>query len=419
MLPAMKTVFQRCFRAVSTGMCPYCQKSDFLSIIAPAMLLGAALASTIMAQTPSNVGTGNSTSLGAAASTPRISGELKQAAILETAHAVADWQLEHPSKFPAKHWAQGPFYDGVMAISKLPGGQKYEEAMLRMGKANGWKIGKSGFYANDHCVGRTYCELYFKSKQEFMIQPLREQLDTVVNMPVPPVQDFKDRASWKRWSWCDALYMASPTWVRLYAATHEKKYLDYMNTEWWAATEYLYDKEEHLFFRDSTYLWNGREHPRKEANGKKVFWGRGNGWVLGGLALVIQHFPKDHPDYPRYVTLFKEMSAKVLQCQHPDGMWGASMLDPERLSMKEASASGLFCYALAFGVNNGYLDRATYEPAVKKSWTGLVGCVEPSGRLAYVQGVGQGPAEFSPQGTEVYAPGILLLAAAEMYKLVQ
>jgi len=32
MLPAMETMFQRCFRAVSMGVCPYRQKSDLLSI---------------------------------------------------------------------------------------------------------------------------------------------------------------------------------------------------------------------------------------------------------------------------------------------------------------------------------------------------------------------------------------------------
>jgi len=350
---------------------------------------------------------------------PRISGDLTQAAILETAHAAADWQLDHPTRKALRTaWENGAFYNGAMALSQLPGGKQYEDAMLRMGLLNRWKIKNTHWAANDHCVGTAYCELYFKYKQEVMIKDLRKQFDGILNMPPKVMDMLKPGGEW-RWSWCDALFMAPPTWIRMYTATQDKKYLEYMNSEWWAATEHLYDQEEHLFFRDSSYLWKGKEHPKKEANGKKVFWGRGNGWVYAGLALTLPYFPKDHPDYPRYVTLFKDMSAKVLQCQHPDGLWGVSLLDPATFPVKETSGSGFYCYGLAWGINNGFLDRATYEPALRKSWTALVGCVEPSGRIAYVQQVGQEPTKISSQGTEVYGAGAFIMAAAEMYKVTQ
>lgn len=55
--------------------------------------------------------------------------------------------------------------------------------------------------------------------------------------------------------------------------------------EFKATYEHLYDKEERLFFRDGNYL------DKREANGKKVFWGRGNGWVWGGLAEILKTLP--------------------------------------------------------------------------------------------------------------------------------
>ena len=63
------------------------------------------------------------------------------------------------------------------------------------------------------------------------------------------------------------------------AATGNRAYLDFMIEKWWMTTAYLYDPSEHLFFRDSTYF------KRTESNGRKVFWSRGNGWVLAGCEI--------------------------------------------------------------------------------------------------------------------------------------
>ena len=150
-----------------------------------------------------------------------------------------------------------------------------------------------------------------------------------------------------------------------------------------------------------------------------MFWGRGNGWAVAGLARVLQYLPKDHPDRPRYETLFTEMAAKIAALQQPDGLWRASLLDPASYPLKETSGSGFFCFALAWGVNNGYLDRATYRPAVEKAWTALAGCVQPDGKLTHVQPIGADPKQFDPEATEVYGVGAFLLAGSEIYKLCQ
>jgi hypothetical protein len=74
------------------------------------------------------------------------------------------------------------------------------------------------------------------------------------------------------------------------AATGDRRYLDLANRLWWKTTDYLYDKEEHLCFRDSRYF------DQREPNGKKVFWSQGNGWVIAGLVRVLQEMPDDYPD---------------------------------------------------------------------------------------------------------------------------
>ena len=65
----------------------------------------------------------------------------------------------------------------------------------------------------------------------------------------------------------------------------------------------LYDPAEHLYFRDATFL------NKKEQNGKKLFWARGNGWkVLAALANVLELMPKDYPARPKYVAQYKDMA---------------------------------------------------------------------------------------------------------------
>ena len=340
--------------------------------------------------------------------------DISPKAVLTVMQCVADWQLANPSKHKATDWTQGAGDAGLMALAGISGDVKYRDAMLTKGATNEWKLSPRKFHADDHAVGQAYAELYYLYRDPKMIAPLRASLEEILAHPSDaPSLDFalpKHKAQ-ELWSWCDSLFMAPPAWVRLYAATGEEKYLDFAVKEWWRTTDYLYDKEEHLYFRDSTYF------KKTEANGKKVFWGRGNGWVMGGLVRVLQYLPTNHPDRPRFEQLFKDMSAKILACQQPDGLWRASLLDPDSYPLKETSGSGFYTYALAWGVNQGLLEKQKFEPAVRKAWAALVGCVDADGKLTHVQPIGADPKKFAEDSTEVYGVGAFLLAGSEVYKL--
>ena len=132
---------------------------------------------------------------------------------------------------------------------------------------------------------------------------------------------------------------------------------------------------------------------------------------------MLECLPTDHKDYPRYVTLLKEMSAKVASLQQQDGFWRASMLDPASFPGGETSGSAFFCYALAWGINNGHLDKTTYLPVVNKSWKTLSDSVHESGKLGWVQPIGADPQNTKYGNTEVYGVGAYLLAGCEMIKL--
>jgi chondroitin AC lyase len=333
-------------------------------------------------------------------------------AVLATMERVADWQLANPGKHRTTDWTQGALYAGIMALDTVSPSPRFREAMRRVGEANSWQLGPSHYNADDHCLGQMYAELALRYRDPEMIAAMRAQFDAIIAKPSPlPSLDFSQRGAGDRWSWCDALFMAPPAWSRLFTATGDRRYLDYAVTNWWITSDYLYDPDEHLFYRDSTYF------NRIEVNGKRVFWGRGNGWVMGGLVRVLQDVPINDPAREGLLGQFREMAAAVLQCQQADGLWRSSLLDSESYPLKETSASGFYTYALAWGVNEGLLDRTRFAPAIQRAWTALVGCVSPEGKLTHVQPIGADPKKFDVNHTDVYGVGAFLLAGSEVYRL--
>ncbi|HXR49076.1 MAG TPA: glycoside hydrolase family 88 protein [Candidatus Limnocylindrales bacterium] len=349
--------------------------------------------------------------------TASLSSAVKPYAVLTAMQRVADWQLAHSDTNRPTGWVEAAGDAGMMALAGISGDPKYREAMLAKGNANNWNLAAyqgRKYHADDQCEGQIWTELYFLYRENRMISPLRERFDFILAHPSDaPGLDFTQPhgKAQELWSWCDSLFMAPPTWLRLYTVTGDERYLDFAVTNWWRTTDYLCDKNEHLFYRDSTYF------DKREANGQKIFWSRGNGWVMAGLVRALQYLPANHPDRPRFEQLFKDMAAKIVTLQQPDGLWRSSLLDPEDYPARETSGSGFFTYALAWGVNQGLLDRARFEPAVRKGWAALVECVGANGKLMHIQPVGSDPRKFAEDSTAPYGVGAFLLAGSEVYRM--
>ena len=73
---------------------------------------------------------------------------------------------------------------------------------------------------------------------------------------------------------------------------------------------------------------------------------------------------------------------------------------------------------MAWGINNGLLDKTEYLPVVKKAWVALTSSVEPDGMLGSVQQIAGAPTNIAANSTEVYAVGAFLLAGSELHKLL-
>lgn len=301
-------------------------------------------------------------------------------------------------------WVPASFYTGIMAAYESTGNEKYRDYALQWASSNDWQPGPRLRHADDYCCGQTYLELYMLDQQENRLAPIKAKIDSIM---VDPKLGRED------WSWCDALYMAPPTLVRLAKATGEKKYINFMHNMYWDTAEFLFDREEGLFYRDENYFYQ-RSH-----NGSKVFWSRGNGWVMGGIVRILPYLDKKDKIRNRYIDLLKIMAKSVANQQGSDGLWRASLLDAEEYPAPETSGSGFFCYALAWGINNGYLPSEKYLPAVEKAWLGLVNAVHPDGKIGCVQRIGHRPDEVSFEDTHAYGAGAFLLAGSEMLKLTE
>jgi len=335
-----------------------------------------------------------------------LSPALQPAAIDKALRKVADWQLERTMRHLDKIWTSAVLFTGFMAASEATGDPKYRNAMLTMAKGFNWELRTPYPNADDISVAQTYLELYALDPSPEKLAATRTQLDILINLKTLKPGD--DRLPW--W-WCDALFMAPPVWLKMYQATGERKYLDYVHEQWQKTYDLLYDKQEHLYARDASYI--GKTEP----NGKKIFWSRGEGWVLGGLARSIDYIPADDPKRPFYIQQLREMSAAVAKIQGPDGLWHAGLLDPGTYPLPEISGSALFVYGMAYGVNKGYLDEKSYRPVIERAWAGILKSVYADGRLGGIQQTGAEPAFYRPASSFNYGVGGFLLAAAELKKM--
>lgn len=322
------------------------------------------------------------------------------------------WQLEHPKHSPTD-WTNGAFYAGVFAAYETTKSPLILDSLMAMGERNKWRPGSRFDHADDIAICQTYIDLYRLKKDRQMIQPT---IDSVRKMQTVPGKELEKHGL--TWWWCDALFMAPPVLAKLSATLNNPTYNAFSDSLFKQTYTLLYSQQEHLFARDANYLLDATGAGKKEANGQKIFWSRGNGWVMGGLVRVLEELPAKHPSRPFYLNLFRQMSERLLALQQADGLWRASLLDPAAYPGGEASGSGFDCYALAWGINQGILAKKTYQPAVEKAWTALTKLVSPEGRVGWVQPIGGDPRRnFSEDSWEVYGTGAFLLAGSQIIKL--
>jgi len=330
-----------------------------------------------------------------------LSAAITHSDVRKVAKKVADWELARAEPTFNQQWTYAALYDGMLAASKTTSDPRYRDAMVKMADGFGWKLLDDRFpHADDMALGQAYMDLYLEKRDAVREADTKAILDRLVVRADDPAKLL--------WWWCDALFMGPPVLARMSAATGDRRYLDYMDREWWETSASLYDPAEHLYYRDSRYF------TQRQNNGQKIFWSRGNGWVMGAFVKVLEVMPKDYPSRAKYLAQYKEMADRIAAIQGQDGLWRSGLLDPGAYDLPEVSGSAFFTYSLAWGINHGLLDRAKFEPVVKRAWAGMLTHVYADGRLGSIQPIDGQPGRFKPSASYVYGVGGFLLAASEV-----
>jgi rhamnogalacturonyl hydrolase YesR len=200
-----------------------------------------------------------------------------------------------------------------------------------------------------------------------------------------------------------------------------------MESFFWDVYGKLYDREENLFYRDHRFfpdcLEQRKEDPGWEGNhqvtasGKKVIWSRGNGWAFAGIARILKYLPADYPGYDRYEQVFIKIANSLAERQSEEGFWFPNLADPGHVPLKETSGTSFFIYGLAYGINQGILERDRNLPVVEKAWKSVCDAVSEKGKVQWGQKVGDRPIMHKKEDSHEYVSGTFLLAASEVYKL--
>ena len=331
------------------------------------------------------------------------------------------WQATHRPEVRS-FWDDAAYHTGNMEAYKLLGNARwlaYSDAWARYNLWQGarekdpskWKYANYGegqdyvLFGDWQICFQTYLDIYEMQPDDYKIARALEVMDYEVRQPQ---NDF--------WWWADALYMVMPAMTKMYLLTGEEKYLDKLYENICYSDSIMLDKATGLYFRDGKYIYP----KHKTANGKKDFWARGDGWVLAGLAKVLQDMPKTYRHQPFFAKKFVNLAKGVKKLQQPEGHWTRSMTDPEQAPGYETSGTAFFCYGLLWGVNNGYLSKKKYGPAIEKAWNYLTGvALQEDGRIGYVQPIGERaiPGQTVDANSQAnFGVGAFLLAACEYVK---
>ena len=220
------------------------------------------------------------------------------------------------------------------------------------------------------------------------------------------------------WWWSDALYMVMPVMTKMYKLTGDVQYLDKLYENLLYSDRIMLDQETGLYYRDARYVYPNH----KSVNGKKDFWARGDGWVLAGLAKVLQDLPKDYKHYKFFVDKFQRLADIVAKTQQKDGYWTRSILDPNHAPGPETSGTAFFAYGIMWGVNNGFLAKKDYKKCIDRAWQYISEtAVQADGKVGYVQPIGDRaiPGQTVDANSQAnFGVGAVLLAACEYYRYI-
>lgn len=323
-----------------------------------------------------------------------------------TMDRINDYFLDHQWQRVDRNWIRATYYTGLMTFYELTQNPKLLDQSRNWAAKHGWRTGTEWtFPANRIACVQTYLALYLLEGGDQKIENAREVMNNKISNREP--------AKEQGWDYVDALYVGTPAYMMMTRACGDSSYASYGHRMFRDVYHDLFDPTHHLFYRDE------KAKDETTTGGHKVFWSRGNGWAIASLPRILSNLREDDPYRAFYVALLQQMAASLRQCQGSDGFWRVNLADSGDYPAPESSGTAFFTYAMAWGINQGYLDGDVYLPVVEKAWEALYSQVSPEGKVLWGQGVARGPGSVSREDSHEYVSGAFLLAGSEMIELLQ
>ena len=214
--------------------------------------------------------------------------------------------------------------------------------------------------------------------------------------------------------WLDDLYMSVPALAQMGALTGEQKYFDDAVKQVLQFSSRMFLKEIGLY----RHGWVEAMDPHPSFH-----WGRANGWAIVAMAELLSMLPETHPGHAAVLAQYRAHAAGLAAAQGRTGLWH-QLLDRND-SYLETSASAMFVYSIARGINRGWLDPLAYGPMVSLGWNAVAKQINAQGQVEGTcvgTGMGFDPMFYYYRPVSVYAAhsyGPVLLAGAEVLLLRQ
>ncbi|HTZ21886.1 MAG TPA: glycoside hydrolase family 88 protein [Opitutaceae bacterium] len=212
--------------------------------------------------------------------------------------------------------------------------------------------------------------------------------------------------------WLDDLFMSVPALAQMGKLTGETRYYDDAVKQILQFSQRMYVPEKGLYMHG--WIQGMDPHPA-------FHWGRANGWAFMAMTELLEVLPADHPGRAAVLAQYRAQARSLAACQRGDGLW--SQLLDRNDSYPETSASAIFVYCYARGINRGWLDPLAYGPMTSLAWNAVAKKVNDKGQVEGTcvgTGMGFDPAFYYYRPASVLAAhgyGPVLLAGAEMIAL--
>lgn len=201
-------------------------------------------------------------------------------------------------------------------------------------------------------------------------ESLREQMKT---HPRTSEGGFWHKKRYPHQMWLDGLYMGSPFLAQYAQLFGEPALFDDVTLQIKLIDRHLYDAKTGLYY-------HGWDEQRAQSWANKTtglspnFWSRAIGWYAMAIVDDLDYVPVSHPDIDEVVNILHKVARGIAKYQDPKtGLWWqVTDQGPRKGNYLEASGSSMFVYALAKGVNKGYLPRDELEAVILKGYEGLV-----------------------------------------------